>query len=194
MADSHDWSWFNGSRSKIRSRSRRFLRISCLAPDLPFRNISRNIMVCTCMCTNRMFSTQKECYVSGPSNVKPRISVPANLLGISWQIRIWGGREVMVGYEGGWLGGELQKVGKYTHNVWDPALDMCWHVPKFITDKTCLGAPGGSRILAKCGIKFVKLWAGWVSHIFTIISPVFERSRPPPTLKIRALLIQHSNC
>ena len=28
-----------------------------------------------------------------------------------------GGGEVMVGYEGGWLGGELQKVGKYTHNV-----------------------------------------------------------------------------
>ena len=39
----------------------------------------------------------------------------------------------------------------------DSALDVCQHAPKFIADKTCLGAPGG-RILAKCGIKFV----GWM--------------------------------
>ena len=25
-------------------------------------------------------------------------------------------------------------------------LDMCQHVPRFITDKTCLGAPGGQNI------------------------------------------------
>ena len=37
----------------------------------------------------------------------------------------------------------------------DSALDVCQHAPKFIADKTCLGAPGG-RILAKCGTKFVR--------------------------------------
>ena len=39
------------------------------------------------------------------------------------------------------------------------ALDVCQHAPKFIADKTCLGAPGG-RILAKCGTKFVRFGSG----------------------------------
>ena len=38
----------------------------------------------------------------------------------------------------------------------DPAMDMCQHVPKFITDKTCLGAPGDENI-GKMWNKIVKL-------------------------------------
>ena len=41
----------------------------------------------------------------------------------------------------------------------DSALDVCQHAPKFIADKTCLGAPGG-RILAKCGTKIVRFGSG----------------------------------
>ena len=53
-------------------------------------------------------------------------------------------------------------------------MDMCQHVPKFITDKTCLGAPGDENI-GKMWNKICEIGTRtdivrWVDHIFTIIS------------------------
>ena len=49
----------------------------------------------------------------------------------------------------------------------DSALDVCQHAPKFIADKTCLGAPGG-RILAKCGTKFVRFAGCFISLLLSL--------------------------